>query len=186
MLPNACRPFCVAAWSASLFSFVVVCLFGVVRVLVVWSRKGGAGASAAQGTLLIAHCRALTHPPGEGGQSRQGRASSRRVTAHLRITKRPCCQGTVNETIVSSIASGRFVLDFCGAVGGGGCGATEAGPVQRQPHALRRNRRALGADGARVDARPGNLRRQPAIFDLRAAVHDDLEAGRFRLRGGCG
>ena len=34
----------------------------------------------------------------------------------------------------------------------------------------------------RIDAGPADLARQPAIFDLRAAVHHHLEAGRLGLR----
>src|SRR5580700_3192826 len=56
------------------------------------------------------------------------------------------------------------------AVGGRGSAALGAGAVER--HALN------AADGtlfrrqrARVDAHPGDLRRQPAVFDLRATVH---------------
>src|ERR1700727_780664 len=80
-----------------------------------------------------------------------------------------------------AFASRKVALVFRGAIGGGGLAATDAHPVQRQPHALGRNGRAFRAQRARIDAHPRNLRGQPAIFDLRAAVHDDLETGGLRL-----
>ena len=40
-------------------------------------------------------------------------------------------------------------------------------------------RRAPGGEGARIDAHPGDLGGQAPQLDLRAAVHDHLEAGGF-------
>src|SRR3954452_9654958 len=55
--------------------------------------------------------------------------------------------------------------------------ARERGPVER--HALDAaagELRLLGGEGAGVDAHPGDLRRQPPVLDLRAAVHHHLQA----------
>ena len=49
---------------------------------------------------------------------------------------------------------------------------------------LGRRLRRLVADDARVDAAPGKLAAQAAEFDLGAAVHHHLEAGRLGLGGG--
>src|SRR5829696_3773440 len=50
--------------------------------------------------------------------------------------------------------------------------------------ALPGERRLLRRDDARVDALPGDLAREAAVLDLRAAVHDDLDALRLGPRGG--
>src|SRR2546423_15568056 len=60
--------------------------------------------------------------------------------------------------------------------------------VSQEGRGLRAPQRAAGAeggglavvDGAPVDAVPADLAREPAIFDLRAAIHDDGEPGGLR------
>src|ERR1700693_3144039 len=44
----------------------------------------------------------------------------------------------------------QFALVFRRAIGGGGFSATDAHPVQRQPHALGRHRRPLRTERARI------------------------------------
>src|SRR5882724_7006602 len=69
----------------------------------------------------------------------------------------------------------RLSLNRVSVVGGSTTASDDADAVERQPHALRRYRRALGAQRARINAHPGDFRRQPAIFDFRTAVHYDLD-----------
>src|SRR5689334_24869608 len=69
-----------------------------------------------------------------------------------------CCVWSRGQNERFAFASGLFGLVFRGAVRGCCRRPAEAGAIERQPHALRRDRRALGADGARIDAHPGNLR----------------------------
>ena len=45
---------------------------------------------------------------------------------------------------------------------------------------LSKQRRALGRKRSRIHSHPGNFRRQPPIFDFRAAIHHHLDAGIFR------
>src|SRR5215470_7568654 len=70
-----------------------------------------------------------------------------------------------------------------GALGGGCCATRGGHTIER--HALDAaagNLRPLRREGARIDAEPGNLRRQAAVFDFRAAVHHHLDAVLFGQR----
>src|SRR4051794_26913918 len=63
--------------------------------------------------------------------------------------------------------SRRIVFVFRGPIGGEGIAAADADAVKRQALTVSGHRRAFRAERARVDAHPGNLRRQSAIFDFR-------------------
>src|SRR5712691_11000437 len=68
--------------------------------------------------------------------------------------------------------------------GGVSRAARDSGAVER--HALdaaAEKLRLLRREGAGVDAHPGDLRRKPAVLDLRSAVHHHLEAVRLREVG---
>src|ERR1035437_529161 len=82
-----------------------------------------------------------------------------------------------------AFASREVTLVLRGAIGRVGLAATEAHPIEGKSHTLGRHRSALRTQRSRIDAHPRNFRGKPPIFDLRAAVHDDLEAGGFGLRG---
>src|SRR5713101_2306445 len=87
-----------------------------------------------------------------------------------------------NDTATTEIytLSLHDALPICAHRGVGGA-ARERDAVER--HALDatpEELRLLGGESAGVDAHPGDLRRQAAVFDLRAAVHHDLEAVRLR------
>src|SRR5258708_40017330 len=98
--------------------------------------------------------------------------------------ERSCFGWSRSQNNRFAVASREIALVFRGAVGRIGLAAAEAHPVQRKPHALGRHRRAVLTERSRIDAHPRNLRGQPSILDLRAAVHDDLESCGFRLGRG--
>src|SRR5262245_47395758 len=51
-------------------------------------------------------------------------------------------------------------------------------------HATATQQRAPGGYAASAHSRPADLTGEAAVLDLRAAVHDDLQAGGLRLGGG--
>src|ERR1700681_1551648 len=72
--------------------------------------------------------------------------------------ERSCFVLPPSENTCFAFALREVALVFRGAVGRAGFAATDAHPVQRKPHPLRRHRSALRAEGSRIDAHPRDFR----------------------------
>src|ERR1700747_1607524 len=114
-------------------------------------------------------------PTGTGRSADPDVGLSKRLGASRRPAARVLAWRRTRE---NSLASAAGFFRAHRSVGGA---ARERDAVER--HALDatpEELRLLGGESAGVDAHPGDLRRQAAVFDLRAAVHHRLEAVRLR------